>query len=79
MGFELFMEMMAALHELPSNTRSRLNEEDHLLRSSSGLHSHTCDNCGNRWEHGEDNAGSQLAHTCGRCGAEQYRRDRRWP
>jgi len=37
------------------------------------LHSHECDGCGHRWFHlGAFNLGDKPAHTCGRCGAEQW-------
>lgn len=36
-----------------------------------GTHKHKCDSCGNVWEHSDDMAGNQEAHTC-QCGEKQF-------
>lgn len=39
-------------------------------------HRHTCETCGHRWSHlGAFNVGNLAAHTCGRCGREQWWKD----
>lgn len=40
----------------------------------SGTHKHRCPNqhCGHIWEHGNDNRGDTQAHTCQKCGSEQW-------
>jgi len=37
------------------------------------MHRHECQ-CGNAWEHSDDNAGNVQAHTCTACGREVWHR-----
>lgn len=39
-----------------------------------GYHLHKCDGCSCIWEHSDKMGGDQKAHTCPKCGAEQWRK-----
>lgn len=38
----------------------------------SGMHTHTCRNCGTAWSHGSASSGNQAAHTCPNCGRVEW-------
>ena len=37
-----------------------------------GRHTHLCSNCGHIWEHGAEARGDEAAHTCEKCGTEDW-------
>ncbi len=39
---------------------------------SAGEHKHKCSNCGNAWKHSNKNLGDVKAHTCSKCGEEEW-------
>lgn len=39
------------------------------LSEEGGSHAHECGDCGYKWRHGNENAGSEKAHICPNCAA----------